>query len=519
MPRVETSKVSSGAGTRSPYHAAYDSANAASMSTSPSCSSSSGSSAVVSPPPRPASASPSSSTSSPLKKKHVCPTCERGFTTSGHLARHVRIHTGERNHACPFPGCETRCSRQDNLQQHYRIHLSPGSRRATGRSGARRRVRAVMPPPSSSSSSSSSYHSDSKSSSPSTSVTPAPEHLLPGSPPPLAQATLYHDRTNSLLDSPPPLSNAVYSSVPPTAQSSRQHSPSGRHSPSPEPNYDSPSMMPNPASNGLAPQYSTNLATYRQLNPVYANDQGQASPYGYADPANGVSYSPGRLPPLRFVNELASSSYSPFDSPNAALFFSPLDLAHLSPTSSDPLPAIRHSLRRVYYEPSVPASSHHSLATSSLNSGPSTPTFPMYGASYTAQSTLADINSTSATSNNNSYFNQGPHVVTSNGYTMSISTPLSADSTLSRFPSPPPVLAPIHSHYSAPTISMGQAGAYADSVSQVYEYERQTFGIKQGYDLKGELGYGRQEGYGGYRDMAAMGHSAWKGRGVGALVG
>ena len=85
------------------------------------------------------------------KKKHVCPTCDRAFTTSGHLARHTRVHTGERNHKCPFPGCETRCSRQDNLQQQYvffspcvfpfascsnlslssyRIHLSPGSRRS-----------------------------------------------------------------------------------------------------------------------------------------------------------------------------------------------------------------------------------------------------------------------------------------------------------------------------------------------------------------------------------------------------
>lgn len=56
-------------------------------------------------------------TNSAPKKKHVCPTCDRAFTTSGHLARHSRVHTGERNHKCPFPGCETRCSRQDNLQQ------------------------------------------------------------------------------------------------------------------------------------------------------------------------------------------------------------------------------------------------------------------------------------------------------------------------------------------------------------------------------------------------------------------
>ena len=73
-------------------------------------------------------------------------------------------------------------------------------------------------------------------------------------------------------------------------------------------------------------------------------------------------------------------------------------------------------------------------------------------------------------------------------------------------------------HYSAPTTSMGQAGAYTN-VSQVYEYERQTCGIKQGYEMKVEMGYGRQERHWGYRDMVAMGHGAWKGRDVGALVG
>lgn len=90
------------------------------------------SSALPSSPPQ--SQSPSSDTTEPStsKKKHICATCHKAFTTSGHLSRHARVHTGERNHKCPFPGCETRCSRQDNLQQHYRIHLSPGSRRSSG---------------------------------------------------------------------------------------------------------------------------------------------------------------------------------------------------------------------------------------------------------------------------------------------------------------------------------------------------------------------------------------------------
>lgn len=50
-------------------------------------------------------------------KPHLCQICKRGFTTGGHLQRHQRIHTGVKAFRCPFPGCETRTSRQDNLQQ------------------------------------------------------------------------------------------------------------------------------------------------------------------------------------------------------------------------------------------------------------------------------------------------------------------------------------------------------------------------------------------------------------------
>ncbi|KIY69026.1 hypothetical protein CYLTODRAFT_394412 [Cylindrobasidium torrendii FP15055 ss-10] len=174
----------------------------------------------------------SSSSSTPAKKKHVCPTCDRAFTTSGHLARHSRVHTGERNHKCPFPGCETRCSRQDNLQQHYRIHLSPGSRRNSARSNIARVLNNNAPP-----------------------VAKKEE-----SPPPNLEPASYYNRSMTPPDSPPALTPATLG--PPHASLPPSSSPTDTY-------YES----PNNGTSGYtyvhstpAPQQPTN-----QLSPVHSH--------------------------------------------------------------------------------------------------------------------------------------------------------------------------------------------------------------------------------------------------------
>ncbi|KAH3900703.1 transcriptional regulator NRG1 SCDLUD_003703 [Saccharomycodes ludwigii] len=63
-----------------------------------------------------------------LRRKHICKVCGNGFTTSGHLARHRRIHTGEKNHVCPYSECNQRFSRHDNCIQHYKTHFKKNGR-------------------------------------------------------------------------------------------------------------------------------------------------------------------------------------------------------------------------------------------------------------------------------------------------------------------------------------------------------------------------------------------------------
>lgn len=59
------------------------------------------------------------------EKPHKCEICSKKFSDSSSLARHRRIHSGKRPYKCPFTNCQKTFTRRTTLTRHQAHHTGP----------------------------------------------------------------------------------------------------------------------------------------------------------------------------------------------------------------------------------------------------------------------------------------------------------------------------------------------------------------------------------------------------------
>ncbi|XP_056626847.1 early growth response protein 2b [Triplophysa dalaica] len=71
-------------------------------------------------------------------KPFQCRICMRNFSRSDHLTTHIRTHTGEKPFACDF--CGRKFARSDERKRHTKIHLRQKERKSSASSGSERNI-------------------------------------------------------------------------------------------------------------------------------------------------------------------------------------------------------------------------------------------------------------------------------------------------------------------------------------------------------------------------------------------
>jgi len=302
----------------------------------------------------------------------------------------------------------------------YRIHLSPGSRRSTNRSGKANAKKAaaaaaaantnaespIAPPPLSSPQTLEPTRIYSHHSSP------------PNSPPPLAQATL--PATATL-----PLPNSRLDAA--SDRSSSSASPQAPYSPTHQGMPMSPQSLGMSSGNSQSYAYRSGTTTYQEQS------QGAGFTYVHTTPVNTHSSHAGpngSFPSYTNAHENYNThSMNPQNRGNSPISLSSRhSISHIS----HPHSSYTQNHQSSSAGPPSPASSH---SVSSHTSGPPTPTYPVFhddGHSYHHQShnMIPDHSGMG-----NAHMNSQSHHIMHHGYSSNIQN--------NRFDSPPPILAPI----------------------------------------------------------------------------
>ncbi|KAF5388808.1 hypothetical protein D9757_005691 [Collybiopsis confluens] len=423
------------------------------------------------------------------RKRHICPTCDRCFTTSGHLARHSRVHTGEKNHKCPFPGCDTRCSRQDNLQQHYRIHLSPGSRRTSSRSAVTRRGKRAV-------SSNGSGSVPPEYDQPPLSPPPLVHATIPTSTPSMSPSPLEPSRSSGAVvrppsyspppNSPPPLAQATISSF------QQRPSPSSSVTSSPETSYaPGPSSFPTNPSASVSPPLPTSTPNYvfRTGATAYQDQSGFANTSESYSPSEGYANAHYSLPRIDALTSIKHGSPPLADSSSAPAIshtsLSRHSISHISHSQSA-YPRLVSSLSvRPSTRPPSPTSSH-SQHSSFSHSGPPTPNGYSSFDGESSQSSPHEYGAVAASP----VHNGGPIL----------------EPSLSRY-SPPPVLAPIQGFASHDSSMVPSRPGSSVRIVSEHHYDRKSSAARNEYSdrySQYEPRYASEEPR--YRSMYGLAH-------------
>jgi uncharacterized Zn-finger protein len=62
-------------------------------------------------------------------RKHRCSYCNKSFTQSGQLKRHINSHLNIRNYKCPEPGCDRTFVDPSSVTKHLVVHLDKNDRK------------------------------------------------------------------------------------------------------------------------------------------------------------------------------------------------------------------------------------------------------------------------------------------------------------------------------------------------------------------------------------------------------